>query len=284
MFAADVMTCPHPRELLTELLLVPHNCAVTPEALLDHPILSQRFFLPQDETVEIPWIVQGGAGPLHGGAKAPHGGPTLLHFHGNAEVVAAWAGRFSDRLVAQGLDVYLGEYRGYGGSAGEPVFAGMLDDALRTADATGVPPERMVLYGRSIGSIFALHVAAHRPVAGLVIESGIAGVHELLLRRVQPDELGVTPAQLEQAVAQLLDHEAKMKATRCPVLVMHAQGDRLLEPDQARSLAAWAGERGELRIFEQGNHNTIHYWNYEEIIRRVVEFTHAAVGALGERS
>lgn len=102
--------------------------------------------------------------------------------------------------------------------------------------------------------------------------------------RVQPDELGVTPAQLEQAVAQLLDHEAKMKATRCPVLVMHAQGDRLLEPEQARSLAAWAGERGELRIFEQGNHTTIHYWNYEEIIRRVVEFTRAAVGALGERS
>lgn len=260
---------------------MPDNCAVRPEALLDHPILSQRCFFPQDERVETPWIVQGGAGPLHGGAKAPHGGPTLLHFHGNAEVVAAWAGRFSDRLVAQGLDVYLGEYRGYGGSAGVPVFAGMLEDPLRTADATGVPPERMVLYGRSIGSIFALHVAAHRPVAGLVIESGIAGVHELLLRRVQPDELGVTPAQLEQAVAQLLDHEAKMKATRCPVLVMHAQGDRLLEPDQARSLAAWAGKRGELRIFEQGNHTTIHYWNYEEIIRRVVDFTRAAVGALG---
>lgn len=52
-------------------------------------------------------------------------------------------------------------------------------------------------------------VAHHGPppaVAGLVIESGIANVHELLLRRAKPDEHGVTPAQLEQAVAQDESH------------------------------------------------------------------------------
>ena len=245
-------------------------------ALLDHPLLSERFFFPKPDPVHTPWIVEGGAGPLLGFRNAPHGGPTLLHFHGNGEFVADWAGRFTDRLVAKGLDVFLGEYRGYGGSAGQPCFASMLDDALATADATGVPPERLVLYGRSIGSIFALHVAAERPVAGLIIESGIGEVLPLLLRRVQAADLGVEPEELERAVAGSLNHRAKMEATRCPVLVMHAQRDGVLKPQEARLLADWAGARGELLLFEQGNHNTIHFRNWDEILRRVIEFTHAA--------
>jgi pimeloyl-ACP methyl ester carboxylesterase len=251
--------------------------AMSSESLLDHPVYTERCFFPQDFAVETAWVVEGGAGPLNGFRNAPHGdAPTLLHFHGNGEVVSAWAGRFTDRLVKQGLDVYLGEYRGYGGSAGTPALVGMLDDALTTADATGVPPERLVLYGRSIGSIYALHVAAHRPVAGLIIESGIGDVLKVLLRRVQPTDLGVELEAIEQAVAQSLDHAAKMAATRCPVLVMHAKGDLALKPENAQQLASWAGDRAELVIFDQGNHNTIHFRNWEEMLRRVVEFTKAA--------
>lgn len=252
---------------------------VSSESPLDHPLISERCFFPRPDPVQTPWVVQGQVGPLHGYANAPHAGPTLLHFHGNGEVVAAWAGRFTDRLVAQGLDVFLGEYRGYGGSAGSPTLVGMLDDALLTADATGVPPQRLVIYGRSIGSIYALHVAAHRPVAGLIIESGISDLLQLLVRRLQPSELGIELETLAQAVARSVDHQAKMRATTCPVLVMHAKGDRAIDPKHARQLAAWAGERGELVMFEKGNHNTIHFRHWEELLRRVVTFTHAATAA-----
>ena len=136
------------------------------DELLDHPLISERYFFPRPSRVADPWIVQTEHGRLEGYRSAPHGGAALLHFHGNGEVVADWAGDFCAGLNAQGLDVFLGEYRGYGGSDGRPALAGMLDDALVTADATGVPAERLVLYGRSVGSLYALHVAAHRPVAG----------------------------------------------------------------------------------------------------------------------
>jgi pimeloyl-ACP methyl ester carboxylesterase len=99
-------------------------------------------------------------------------------------------------LSRHGIGTLFGEYRGYGGS---PALVSMLDDALAIVDATGVPPARIVLYGRSVGSIYPLHAAAHRRVAGLIIESGIADVGEGL--GVRPEEIGSTRAELDAAVS-----------------------------------------------------------------------------------
>ena len=77
---------------------------------------------------------------------------------------------FTPALVAAGVNVALGEYRGSGGSSGESALASMLDDALAITDALGVEPSRLVVYGRSVGSIYALHVAAHRGVADQVVD------------------------------------------------------------------------------------------------------------------
>jgi pimeloyl-ACP methyl ester carboxylesterase len=102
-------------------------------------------------------------------------------------------------LSRHGIGTLFGEYRGYGGSGGSPALVSMLDDALAIVDATGVPPARIVLYGRSVGSIYPLHAAAHRRVAGLIIESGIADVGEGL--GVRPEEIGSTRAELDAAVS-----------------------------------------------------------------------------------
>lgn len=240
-------------------------------SLLDHPIIGQRYFFPRPDRVDEPWVVKSGGERLVGMRRGNHGGAALLHFHGNGEVVSDWVD-FARALENAGLDAFFGEYRGYGASSGKPALAAMLGDALTTADATGVPPERLVVYGRSVGSIFALHVAAHRPVAGLVLESGIADVLERLALRVRPTELGTDEARLRQAVADLLDHRAKMAATACPVLVLHARGDDLVDLSHAERNASWAGDRGELVIFDRGDHNTIFAYNEREIHERLFGF------------
>lgn len=244
------------------------------EHLLDHPIISERYFFPRRRPLPDPFVVQTPGGALHCHRRAPHpDAPTLLHFHGNGEVVFDWIRDFAPALVAAGLNVCLAEYRGYGGSSGTPALAGMLDDAVLVADALGVDPSTLYVYGRSVGSIYALHVASQRPVAGLVIESGISNVLQRLAVRLEPQELGVTRAQLEAAVADALDHEAKMRAYAGPVLVMHARADHLVPVEHAEALARWAGDRGRLVLFPRGDHNSIHYFNDEAILAEVVAFT-----------
>ncbi len=244
-----------------------------PAHLLDHPIISQRYFFPRQQPLADPFIVRAGGAELHCHRSAVHAdAPTLLHFHGNGEVVFDWVSDFAPTLNAAGFNVCFAEYRGYGGSSGVPALAGMLDDAVAIADALDVEPGRMFVYGRSVGSIYALHVASQRPVAGLIIESGISNVLQRLAIRLDPDELGVTQAELEAAVAQVLDHEAKMRSYAGPVLVMHAEADHLVPVDHARDLASWAGDRGQLVVFDQGDHNSIHYYNGDAILAQLGRF------------
>ena len=81
----------------------------------------------------------------------------------------------------------------------------MLDDVERVVEAPDVAPSEMVFFGRSVGSIFAVHAASRFPEArGLILESGIADVLERLLLRVHPSEMGVTDGAFQQAVAARL--------------------------------------------------------------------------------
>jgi pimeloyl-ACP methyl ester carboxylesterase len=235
--------------------------------LLDHDLISQRYFFPRRDPVEPATPIDTDV-ELRCHHHAPHpGAPTVLHFHGNGEVVADWVPDLPRSLEARGLNTFLAEY---GGSGGWPQLATMLDDALCAFDHL---EGAVVVYGRSVGSLYALHVAAHRPAAALVIESGIADVRERLLLRVTPAELGVTAAELDAAMKATVDHEAKLKAFDGPVLILHAHADHLVDVRHAHQLAAWGHERSgqhtTLRVYDRGDHNSIHVFNGAAILDEV---------------
>jgi pimeloyl-ACP methyl ester carboxylesterase len=210
--------------------------------------------------------------------RADPKGHAVVHFHGNGEVVADWQEGFDGFIGRLGWELLLAEYRGYGASTGEPQLGRMLADVEPTLRAAG-PPGKVVVFGRSVGSIFALEAVARFPgVAGLVLESAIADPLERLLLRVAPRELGVDAATFEAAVAARLDHRAKIGGYRGPVLVLHARNDGLIDPSHAERLAAWAGGPVTLRILEGGDHNSILAENEEEYLEAVAGFLEGVRG------
>ena len=77
----------------------------------------------------------------------------------------------------------------------------MLDDVELIVRASGVPPERIIFFGRSLGSLYALHGAARYPrAAGLIIESGLADPLERILVRIEPRQLGTSLIALPDGV------------------------------------------------------------------------------------
>jgi pimeloyl-ACP methyl ester carboxylesterase len=241
--------------------------------LLDHPLIAERYFFPRRSRPRSRLDVGAGdavlACALHRADPERH---TVVHFHGNGEVVADWQEGFDDFVGRLGWDLLLAEYRGYGASTGEPRLGRMLDDVEPILRAAG-PPARVVVFGRSVGSILALEAVARFPeVAGLVLESAIADPLERLLLRVEPRELGVDRATFEAAVAARLDHRAKIRGYPGPVLILHTRHDGLIDPSHAERLAAWAGGPVTKLIFEDGDHNSILAANEERYLTAVAGF------------
>ena len=71
----------------------------------------------------------------------------------------------------QGLQVFLFDYRGYGGNEGTPTEAGLRADAdaarsylIQRGD---VDPSRLIYFGESLGTTLAIALAAEHPPAGV---------------------------------------------------------------------------------------------------------------------
>jgi uncharacterized protein len=99
--------------------------------------------------------------------------PVVLYLHGNARSLARRADRLQ-RLTADGAGLFALSWRGYGGSGGAPSEAGFRADATAAMDLLareGIGPERIVIFGESLGTGVAVMLAAERPVRALILDS-----------------------------------------------------------------------------------------------------------------
>ncbi len=242
--------------------------------ILNHPLISERYFFPRAGNFQNPfWVDCGDAQLACSYHEIDPVAKTLIHFHGNGEIVDDWQGDFVTLVQQMGCNVFLAELRGYGQSTGEPQLGKMVADVVPTIEALQRPASELIFFGRSVGSIFAIEAAAKFPqAAGLVLESGVADVLERLLLRVEPWELGVTAEELEMAVDRQLNHQHKLSTYPGPVLVMHTQYDGLVDISHGQRLYDWVPGRKNLKIFPHGNHNDIMYVNAREYFQLLAKF------------
>ena len=105
----------------------------------------------------------------------------LLVCHGNAGNLSQFDRPAHYAALRQlGVSLFAFDYRGYGESSGTPSEHGLYRDAdaayryLR--EERGVPAERIILFGHSLGSAVAIDLASRTRVAGLIVEGGLISV------------------------------------------------------------------------------------------------------------
>jgi fermentation-respiration switch protein FrsA (DUF1100 family) len=244
-------------------------------SILDHPLVASRYFFPRPDPVPTPWWVEAADGSrlaCYYQAVNP-AAKTVIYWHGNGEVVADYLPDLPAWLAGAGYNVLLAEYRGYGLSTGRPALVGMLADASAIIRSLRLPESQIVLFGRSIGSLYAVHGAFQHPqVAGLILESGVADITERFFLRVQPEELGLPRAALVSELQRAFDYAAKLKNFQGQTLILHTRHDELVHVRHADLLYTAAPEPKTLHIFDQGGHNDIFYRNRTAYMQRVESF------------
>lgn len=151
---------------------------------------------------------------------------TVLYIHGNAEDLGD-VRPVLDRLHSWGFSVFAYDYRGYGTSDGNPSEENAYQDAEAAytylTQHLKIPPEQVIVYGRSVGGGSATELATRYSVAGLILESTFTSA----FRVVVPFPL------LPFDKFSNLD---KLRTVDCPVLVMHGQADQTIPIQHGQAL------------------------------------------------
>lgn len=175
---------------------------------------------------------------------------TLLFFHGNAGNIAH---RLDSLRIFHdlGLAVLIIDYRGYGQSEGTPSEAGTHLDALAAwrylTESRGEPPQRIVLFGHSLGAALAAWLAAEKQPGALIMESAFTSVPDLAAELYW----WLPARRLARLHYATRDYLARV---RCPVLVVHSEEDEIIPYRHGRALYA-AARSPKAFLTLRGDHN-----------------------------
>lgn len=185
---------------------------------------------------------------------------SVLHLHGNAANVSnhlplvAW-------LPANGFNVLMLDYRGFGRSEGKPSLAGVVDDAAVALEHLRTRPDvdatRLIVFGQSLGGATALRLLA-RDSTGVrlgIIEAAFSGYRTIardaaggsVLAPVLPFVIGSLPGTADDPLAAL----AKIPV---PLIFIHGTDDRVIPIAHSDALHAAAGPNAQFWRVPGGEH------------------------------
>ena len=175
----------------------------------------------------------------------------ILYFGGNGDTVARSAFAF-DRFFPDHT-VYLVNYRGYGGSSGEPSEKGICSDALAIFDQIRSKHSDISVLGRSLGSGVATYLAAKREFEKLVLITPYDSAQSIVQERFPMYPMSILLKDKYDSVTRAKSIEAK-------TLVLIAEQDNVITMKHSQKLIdAFPDSNVEVKIIEGVGHNNILY-------------------------
>jgi uncharacterized protein len=203
----------------------------------------------------------------------------ILRFYGNADRADRWPAEEAEMWSDRAVEIWGMNYPGFGGSTGParlssigPAALAAFDElqrqaasnrAVESAVPSGSTPSPalktahttapIVIFGSSIGTTAALYVAAHRPVAGLILHNP-PPLREMALRQFGWWNLWLLAGPVALQMPRDLDSIQNARTTRVPAIFLLAEKDEIVAPRFHRLVVnAYAGEK---RVIElRGAHH-----------------------------
>jgi uncharacterized protein len=185
----------------------------------------------KDGAKQFAWVMRNGADP----PRTPDSQDRwVLYLHGNASTVASRMNvAHYTRLHELGLNVIAPEYRGYNGLEGVPSESGVLADARAgydyLRDDLRVRPERLVIFGWSLGAAVAVQLASQVEAAAVVLEGAPASVVD-----IGQDRYPLFP--IRWIIRNPFNAIERVTTIRAPLLFLHSPEDAVIPFAEGRRL------------------------------------------------
>lgn len=150
------------------------------------------------------------------------GRPVILFLHGNGEVLAWRVPRFR-AITADGTGLVALSFRGYAGSSGSPTEAGLFNDAdaAYAFAASRYPPQRIAVWGFSLGTGPATALAVKQKIGKLILEAPYTSTVDIASR--------VFPFLPVQWLMRDRYHsDRRIGSVTAPLLIMHGERDQVI--------------------------------------------------------
>jgi hypothetical protein len=221
------------------------------------------YFTTSDGVTLNAWLIRSAAGS-----------PIVLWFHGNA-------GNIGDRsenarlLYDRGLSLFMVDYRGYGKSEGSPSEKGIYLDGQASYDyliSAGVQADRLIIFGRSLGTTVAVYVASRNECAGVILESAMTNLTDMA-RAHYPIVPGLG------SFRNKFDSIGRIATVRAPVLFIHGDKDEIVPYELGQRLYEAAKPEKDFYTIRGAHHNDTYLVGGKEYLDRFERFVREKTGA-----
>jgi fermentation-respiration switch protein FrsA (DUF1100 family) len=189
----------------------------------------------------------------------------VLYYHGNAGDLSRW-GEITSYFLQFEYEVLVMDYRTYGKSTGTLNEDNLYKDAslFYNKAMEWFPEEQIVVYGRSLGSTFATHVAAENEPKPLILESPF-----LSLEAVAKKRYWFLP--LKPLLKYTFPTSEKIKDVKSPITIFHGTDDGVVPFENGERLQKIPSKSSCILVtVPKGSHNDlINFSAYQDEIRKL---------------
>ena len=180
-----------------------------------------------------------------------------IFFHGNAEDINLANEMLSHIRFTLSINVIAPEFPGYGIYSGYPTEGQLFNDSLTIfdymVDNMKISTNNIIVFGRSLGTSVATHLASKRDCTALVLISPL-----LSIRYMIRDMLG---RFISYAIKDRFKSCEMIKEVKCPILIIHGQVDSIIKYYHATELYNRSTAPCELILPENMEHNEFDFFH-----------------------
>ncbi|PPR41830.1 MAG: hypothetical protein CFH22_00373 [Alphaproteobacteria bacterium MarineAlpha5_Bin12] len=191
--------------------------------------------------------------------------PLIIYFHGNSFDIGERAYRIKE-YIDEGYGVLLHAYRGFSGNSGKPSEDIIYSDSKILIKwimkKLSINEKNIILYGESLGTGVAVHLAQNKNYMGVVLEAPFTSISEIA-QKMYP----IYP--VKYLIWDKFDNLSKINNILSPLLILHGKKDEVVPFEMGKKIFEQYNQKKKKVFIDEAMHNNLYEYG---IAKEVINF------------